>query len=76
MPAVSFRLPDDLSQRLDKLAERTGRSKTYYVVEAIQEHLEEIEDIYIAEKRLIDLRAGRSRSYTLEEVERELGRAD
>ena len=76
MPAVSFRLPEDLSQRLDKLAERTGRSKTFYVVEAIQEHLEEIEDIYIAEKRLIDLRAARSRSYTLEEVERELGLAD
>jgi RHH-type rel operon transcriptional repressor/antitoxin RelB len=76
MPAISIRLPDDLSVRLQKLAERTGRTKTFYVVEAIQEHLEEIEDIYIAEKRLIDIRAGRSRTYTLEEVERELGLAD
>ena len=42
----------------------------------LEAHLEEIEDIYIAEKRLIDLRAGRSRSYTLDEVERELGLAD
>ena len=70
MPAISIRLPDDLSERLQKLAERTGRTKTFYVVEAIQEHLDEIEDIYIAEKRLIDIRAGRSRTYTLEEVER------
>ena len=76
MPAISIRLPDELSERLQKLAERTGRTKTFYVVEAIQEHLEEIEDIYIAEKRLIDLRAGRSRTYTLKEVERELGLAD
>ena len=76
MTALSFRLPDDLSERLQKLADRTGRTKTFYVVEAIQEHLEEIEDIYIAEKRLIDLRAGRSRTYTLDEVERELGVAD
>jgi RHH-type rel operon transcriptional repressor/antitoxin RelB len=76
MPAISIRLPADLSDRLQKLAKRTGRSKTFYVVEAIQGHLEEIEDIYIAEKRLIDLRSGRSRTYTLDEVERELGMAD
>jgi RHH-type transcriptional regulator, rel operon repressor / antitoxin RelB len=76
MPAISIRLPEELSERLDKLAERTGRTKTFYVVEAIQEHLEEIEDIYIAEKRLIDLRAGRGHVYTLEDVERELGLAD
>jgi RHH-type rel operon transcriptional repressor/antitoxin RelB len=76
MPAISIRLPDAISERLQKLADRTGRTKTFYVVEAIQGHLEEIEDIYIAEKRLIDLRSGRSRTYTLEEVERELGLAD
>jgi RHH-type rel operon transcriptional repressor/antitoxin RelB len=76
MPAISIRLPDDLSERLQRLAERTGRTKTFYVVEAIQDHLEEMEDVYIAEKRLIDLRAGRSRTYTLEEVERELGVGD
>ena len=40
------------------------------------EHLDELEDAYLAEQRLIDNRAGRSRAYTLEEVERELGLAD
>ena len=35
--------------------------------------LDEFEDLYLAEQRLIDNRAGRSRTYTLEEVERELG---
>ncbi|MFZ0393235.1 MAG: DUF6290 family protein [Terracidiphilus sp.] len=76
MPAISVRLPDDLSVRLEKLAKRTGRTKTYYVVEAVHDHLEELEDIYIAEKRLIELRAGRSRTFTLDEVEHELGLAD
>ena len=76
MPSISIRLPDELSARLEKLAHRTGRTKTYYVIEAIHDHLEELEDLYIAEKRLIELRAGRSRTYTLEEVEHELGLAD
>jgi RHH-type rel operon transcriptional repressor/antitoxin RelB len=73
MPAISIRLSDDLSKRLQKLAKRTGRTKSFYVVKAIQEHLQDLEDIYIAEERLIALREGRSRTYTLEEVERELG---
>lgn len=73
MPAISIRLSDDLSKRLQQLAKRTGRTKSFYVVKAIQEHLQDLEDIYIAEERLIALREGRSHTYTLEEVERELG---
>ncbi len=71
--AVSLRLPDDISSRLDNLAERTGRSKTFYMLEAIREHIDDLEDLYLAEQRLIELQAGRSRTYTLEEVERDLG---
>lgn len=69
MSAMSLRLPEEIGVRLNKLAERTGRSKTFYVREAILRHLEDLEDIYIAEQRLADLRAGRSRTYTSEEVE-------
>jgi RHH-type rel operon transcriptional repressor/antitoxin RelB len=75
MTAVSLRLPDEVSKRLDKLAKRTGRTKTFYMIEAISEHLDELEDLYLAEQRLTALRAGRSRTYTLEEVERDLGLA-
>ena len=76
MSSISIRLTSDLSSRLEKLARRTGRTKTFYVTKAIEEHLQDLEDLYIAEQRLIDLRAGRSRTYTTEEVERELGWAD
>jgi len=76
MSAISIRLSDELAKRLERLAQRTGRSKTFYVTKAIEEHLQDLEDIYIAEQRLIELRAGRSRTYTTEEVERELGVAD
>jgi hypothetical protein len=37
---------------------------------------EDAEDLFIAEKRLADLRAGRSRTHSLEEVERDLGLVD
>lgn len=76
MSAISIRLPDDIAARLQNLAAKTGRSKTFYITKAILEHLDDLEDLYLAEQRLIDLRAGRSRTFTLEEVERELGLAD
>lgn len=73
MYATSLRLPDDIGKRLTELAKRTGRSKTYYILEAIREHLDDLEDLYIAEQRLADIRAGRSQTFSLEEVRRELG---
>lgn len=65
---LSIRLPEDLEARLTKLARRTGRSKTYYVTEAIREHLADLEDVYVAERRLSDLRAGRSDTVALAEL--------
>jgi predicted transcriptional regulator len=35
--AVSIRLPENLKSRLENLAKATGRSKTYYMLEAIRE---------------------------------------
>lgn len=73
---LAIRLPAELKSRLEALAQATGRTKTFYVREAIIEHLGDLEDLYLAEQRLIDIRAGRSRTHTLEEVERDLGLAD
>ena len=66
--AVSLRLPDDLRARLDKLAKRTGRTKTYYMIEAIREQIGDLEDLYLAEKELNDIKAGRSKLTPLEDV--------
>jgi predicted DNA-binding protein len=49
---LAIRLPETIEKRLDRLAKRTGRTKTYYAREAILQHLDKIEDIYLAEKRL------------------------
>ncbi len=73
MGAVSLRLPDDVSRRLQQLAERTGRSKTFYMIEAIQEHLDDLEDLYLAEQRLLDLRAGKSETVPLDELMKHYG---
>ena len=73
---LAIRLPTDVEDRLDRLARATGRTKTFHAREAILEHLDDLEDLYLAEQRLIGSRAGRSRTCTLEEVERELGLAD
>jgi RHH-type rel operon transcriptional repressor/antitoxin RelB len=73
---ISLRLPPDVEARLTNLAKITGRSKTYYATEAICAHLDDLEDLYLAEKELEEVRAGRSRIFTLDEVEQELGLAD
>lgn len=73
MSVVSLRLPDDISQRLQHLAQMTGRSKTYYMVEAIREHLDDLEDLYLAEQRLVDIRSGKTQPIPLEEVMKRYG---
>lgn len=73
---IAVRLPEDIEKRLADLAKATGRTKTFYVREAVLEYLDELEDIYLAEKRLGQYYAGKDKGKTLEEVERELGLVD
>lgn len=70
---TSVRLPDELEQRLTHLAERTGRSKAYYIREAIEEHIDDLEDIYLAARELEDIRVGRVQTVPLEEVMKRYG---
>jgi RHH-type rel operon transcriptional repressor/antitoxin RelB len=73
---LALRLPKDLEDRLDALAAATGRTKSFYARQAIVEHLDDLEDIYLAEQRLTELRAGRVRAVPVENVLREHGLAD
>lgn len=68
MSSVSLRLPDDLVKRLNHLAQTTGRSKTFYMLEAIKEHLDDLEDLYLAEQRLMAIRAGQTQTISLDEM--------
>ena len=73
---LALRLPEDIESRLDKLAKATGRTKSFYAREAILEHLADLEDLYLAEKRLVKVRSGKSKTYSLNSVEQELGLAN
>ena len=48
---LALRLPEELERRLAALAQLTGRSKSFYAREAITEHLDDLEDAYLAEER-------------------------
>jgi RHH-type rel operon transcriptional repressor/antitoxin RelB len=65
---LALRLPDEVERRLDALAKRTGRTKSFYAREAILSHLDDLEDAYLARERLS---RGRKR-VSLEELEAEL----
>jgi len=65
---LAIRLPLSIEKRLEKLARRTGRTKTYYVREAILEHLADIEDVYLAEDALERIRTGKERTVPLKDA--------
>ena len=63
---LAIRLPEDIEKRLTDLAEKTGRTKTWYARQAILEQLDDI-DYYLAESRVDEPRM------SLEDLERRLG---
>ncbi len=73
---ISMRLTPDIEARLDALAKRTGRTKTYYIREAITSHIDDLEDAYLADQRTADLRAGRSDLISFEEMAARYGLDD
>jgi len=70
MSVISLRLPDDVHDRLNKLAEKTKRTKSSFIKEMIETSLEEFEEAYLALERLNEKNA---RYLTTEELEEELG---
>ena len=71
---LAVRLSSEIERRLDALAARTGRSKTVFAREAIETHLEDLEDFYLAEERLSEFRA--CDAIPLSDLKAELGLAD
>ncbi len=73
---LAIRLPEDLEKRLEALAQATNRTKTFYVREAIHEHLDDLEDLYLSEQRLIDIQAGKMGTVPLADVMKRYGMED
>ncbi|WP_288766363.1 ribbon-helix-helix domain-containing protein [uncultured Varibaculum sp.] len=73
---TSVRLPVDLVKRYDNLAKATGRSRTYYVTEALEESIAQLEYQYGLLKKVEDYRAGRLETVSIDQLEDHLGLGD
>ena len=56
--SISIRIPDELAQSLESLAETIDRPKTYVIRKAIEEYLRDYADYLIALERLKDKEDG------------------
>jgi len=66
---LTVRLNAQIEKRLERIAKLTGRTKTFLARQAIFEHLEDLEDIHLATRR-VQRAAG---TYSSQAVKRELG---
>lgn len=65
---LAIRLKPELEARLNDLAKKTGRTKTFYATIAIEQQLEDIEDYYLAEKSYNEWVEDGKKTYSFEEV--------
>lgn len=65
---LAIRISQDIETRLQSLAHKTGRTKTYYAREALLRFLEDMEDEYLALSRL----ETPTKRWSLEELEQGL----
>jgi RHH-type rel operon transcriptional repressor/antitoxin RelB len=45
---IAVRVPEEVVKRLDRLARKTNRTRTYLVRQAVLEHIQDLEDYYLA----------------------------
>lgn len=73
---TSMRIPTELSERYSRLAKETGRSRSFYVNEALREAIDRFEYEYGILKDIEDHRAGRLETYSIDEVRAHCGLAN
>ena len=76
MAMVTIRLPQELRDRIDKLSERSGRTKSYFIRQLVERGVEEFEEeIRELEAIRASIRAGRKdfKTYSIDEVLADVG---
>lgn len=71
---ISIRLTDEEEARLNTLAHRTGRSKSFYVRAALREYLSDLEDAFAADAAIDAFESGGRSSRPLSALEAEIER--
>lgn len=62
MAMLTLRISDDLNDRLTMMAEKTGRTKTWFVKKLIREGLADLEDQMMAETAFAEFLAAGGRN--------------
>jgi RHH-type rel operon transcriptional repressor/antitoxin RelB len=65
---LAIRLPEEIERRLDALAKKTGRTKSFYARQAILEQLNDIEDYYLAEQAWQEVESGKAKLIPIEQI--------
>ena len=73
---ATVRLTPEIEKRLDDLARLTGRTKTYYVKELIEDNIDELENYYLAAASLERVRKGKEKTQDLASMRQQLGLED
>ena len=69
---LSVRLPEEVETRLERLANETDRTKSYYARAAILDKIEDMEDMHLAEHVLDRIRKGETKFVSADEIWRVL----
>jgi RHH-type rel operon transcriptional repressor/antitoxin RelB len=73
---TTIRLTEEVEHRLAFLAEKTGRTKTFYLREIITKGITDMEDYYLADSIMEGVRKGVEKIYTSDAVRKGLGLED
>ena len=65
----NVRIPDEIADRYDVLANKTGRTKTFYLRQAIEGYIEDLEDAYAGVVVMERIRMGKEELVELDEWE-------
>lgn len=68
----TVRIPEELVKRYDDLASRTGRSKTFYLRQAIESHIADLEDAFSGLAVMERIRRGEEELVSLSDWEKRL----
>jgi RHH-type rel operon transcriptional repressor/antitoxin RelB len=68
MDDVEMRKPRDVKQRSGRGTRATGRPVNEVAIDDTVEHVDRLDDLHLAERRLAELRTGKAQAISIEEV--------
>ena len=76
MATIQVQISETTLARIGRFSAREGKSQSQFLIEALEEHLSDLEALEVAEERLSARRAGLSESVSQAEMEARYGVED